>query len=490
MAEITLTTKDLSAVSTDVLVLGVDTIDDTPTIVGPTTFDTATLGDINLRALGASAKADSVVRIPAPRGFAARTLAFVGLGDAPYGREEQLRRAAGSATRQITGVDSLVVALPTTEESEVIAVAEGALFGSYTYTVYRSEQPGTTVPASRVEIATPLARQAVVKKALPKVKAVAQAVHRTRDLVNMPPNDLFPAAFADAAKSAVKGTGVKVQVLDDKALAAGGYGGILAVGQGSSRGPRLVKLSWTPAKAGKKVALVGKGITFDTGGISLKPAAGMEAMKSDMAGAAAVLSTVVAAAQLSLPVSVTAYLCLAENMPSGSASRPSDVITMRGGKTVEILNTDAEGRLVMADGLVSATEDNPDLIVDIATLTGAQMIALGNRVAAVMGTDAAVEEVLAAGTDSGEALWPMPLPAELRPSLDSHVADIANMGQRYGGMLVAGHFLKEFTGDRPWAHIDIAGPSFNEQSPHGYTSKGGTGFGVRTLLALLEDYSR
>lgn len=490
MADLTFTTKDLTKLVADVLVLGVESIDDTPTIVGPDTFNTSTLVGLDLRALGASAAADSIVRVPAPQGFTARTIALVGLGEPHNGREEQLRRAAGSATRAITGMESLAIALPATQESEVISLAEGALFGAYSYTSYRSEQSGTTVPVTRIDIATPLARQAAIKKATPRIVALAQALHSTRDLVNTPPNDLFPAAFADLAKTAVKGTSVKVTVLDEKALASGGYGGILGVGQGSTRGPRLVRLSYTPAKAKKKVALVGKGITFDTGGISIKPAAGMEAMKSDMAGAAAVLSTIVAAAKLSLPVTIHGYLCLAENMPSGSAVRPSDVITIRGGKTVEILNTDAEGRLVMADGLVAAGEENPDLIVDIATLTGAQMMALGNRVSAVMGTDHAVEEVLAAATESGEAFWPMPLPEELRPTLDSQVADIANMGQRYGGMLVAGHFLKEFTGGRPWAHLDIAGPSYNESSPYGYTPKGGTGCGVRTLLALLEDYSQ
>lgn len=323
-----------------------------------------------------------------------------------------------------------------------------------------------------------------------RVDALAHAVAGTRDLVNAAPNDLFPASFADIAKAAVKGTGVKIQILDEKALAAGGYGGILGVGQGSERGPRLVKLTYTPLRAKKKVALVGKGITFDTGGISIKPAAGMDAMKNDMAGAAAVLHTVVAAAKLGLNVNIYAYLCLAENMPSGNATRPSDVLTIRGGKTVEVLNTDAEGRLVMADGLVAATEENPDLIIDIATLTGAQVMALGNRVSAVMGTDGAVEDVLAASEAAGEQFWHMPLPEELRPTLDSQVADISNMGSREGGMLIAGHFLKEFTNDLPWAHLDVAGSAYNETAPYGYTPKGGTGHGVRTMLNVLESYAK
>ena len=212
----------------------------------------------------------------------------------------------------------------------------------------------------------------------------------------------------------------------------------------------------------------------------------MEAMKSDMAGAAAVLHTVVAAARLELPVAVTGWLCLAENMPSGTAQRPSDVITIRGGKTVEVLNTDAEGRLVMADGLVAAVEEKPDVVLDIATLTGAQLVALGHRVSAVMGTDDVRGEVVAAAEATGEQFWPMPLPADLRAGLKSKVADIANISDRFGGMLTAGIFLQEFVGTTPWAHLDIAGPAFNERSAHGYTPVGGTGVGVRTLLALLE----
>ena len=241
-------------------------------------------------------------------------------------------------------------------------------------------------------------------------------------------------------------------MLDDKALAAGGYGGLIGVGQGSVRGPRLVKVSYSPSRPKVKVALVGKGITFDSGGISIKPAAGMEAMKSDMAGAAAVLHTVVAAARLELPVAVTGWLCLAENMPSGTAQRPSDVLTIRGGKTVEVLNTDAEGRLVMADGLVAAVEEKPDVVIDIATLTGAQLVALGHRVSAVMGTDDVRGEVVAAAEASGEQFWPMPLPADLRAGLKSKVADLANIGDRFGGMLTAGIFLQEFVGS------DAVGP--------------------------------
>src|SRR5690606_29874930 len=230
-------------------------------------------------------------------------------------------------------------------------------------------------------------------------------VNGVRDLVNTPPNLLYPESFAERARTLAKGTKVDVTVLDDDALRAGGYGGLVGVGQGSTRGPRLVRLEWEPRKAKRHVALVGKGITFDSGGLSIKPAKSMETMKSDMAGAAAVLHTVLAAAALELPVAVTGWLCLAENMPSGTAQRPSDVITQRGGKTVEVLNTDAEGRLVLADGLVAATEEHPDALLDVATLTGAQIVALGYRVSAVMGTGGLPDLVVEAARASGELVW-------------------------------------------------------------------------------------
>ncbi|WP_250446177.1 leucyl aminopeptidase, partial [Actinotalea sp. C106] len=383
----------------------------------------------------------------------------------------------------LTGVGAVGMALPAEDAQQVAAVAEGALLGAYAYTRYRSSEGQ---PVSRIELVTPRAREAAAKKAVARAAVLAEAVHGTRDLVNAAPLDLFPGAFADHARTLAKGTKVKVTVLDEKALAAGGYGGLVGVGQGSARPPRLVKLTWAPARAKRSVALVGKGITFDSGGLSIKPAKGMEAMKSDMAGAAAVLHTVLAAAALELPVKVTAWLCLAENMPSGSAQRPSDVITQRGGTTVEVLNTDAEGRLVLADGLVAACEENPDAVIDVATLTGAQVVALGTRVGAVMGTEELRDAVVEAAGDAGEQFWAMPLPEELRASLDSKVADLANIGDRMGGMLVAGLFLREFVGETPWAHLDIAGPAFNDGAAHGYTPVGGTGVAVRTLLQLLE----
>ena len=437
-------------------------------------------------ALGVTGDADDVRRIPTGGAATAPVLAVVGVGTvAGDASPEQLRRAAGAAARQLTGVASLGLAFPADDADRLAGVVEGALLGAYVFDRYRTLKDAQR-PAGRVLVASPLARQKAGRKVADRAAVVARAVHAVRDLVNTAPADLYPAAFAEHARAAAKGTKVKVTVLDEKALAAGGYGGLVAVGMGSARPPRLVKVTWAPPRAKRRIALVGKGITFDSGGLSIKPAKSMETMKSDMAGAAAVLHTVLAAAALELPVAVTGWLCLAENMPSGSAQRPSDVITQRGGTTVEVLNTDAEGRLVLADGLVAASEDKPDAIVDVATLTGAQIVALGWRVSAVMGTGGMPDLVVEAARTSGEQVWPMPLPEELRASLKSAVADLANIGNRMGGMLTAGVFLKEFVGDVPWAHVDIAGPSFNEHEPWGYTPVGGTGVAVRTLLSLLE----
>jgi leucyl aminopeptidase len=265
------------------------------------------------------------------------------------------------------------------------------------------------------------------------------------------------------------------------------------------RGPRLVKLSYSPAGATKHLALVGKGITFDTGGLSLKPPTSMVGMKYDMTGAASVLAVVVAAARLQLNVRLTGWLCIAENMPSGSASRPNDVLRIRGGKTVENLNSDAEGRLVLADGLVAASEEEPDAIVDIATLTGAQRVALGNRYVGAMGDEEFVASVIATSKLVGETMWAMPFPSELRALLNSDVADIANVkpGNTAGGMLLGGIFLREFIGSTgegdekrriPWAHLDVAGPANNEGGGWGYTGSGPTGVAVRTLIALAESF--
>ncbi|MBO0610862.1 leucyl aminopeptidase [Myceligenerans salitolerans] len=495
MTDLSLSSKNPIAVRADALVVATAKTSDGVAIVADhLPAELVTEIEAIAPQLGITGARDEVRKVPAGPRLKADVLVLTGLGERAQDGTfdpEILRRAAGAATRELSGVASAALSLPATNDAELAAVVEGALLGAYRFDRYRSsDDDGAKEPVASVEVLTTLARGAKAKAAVERAAVVADAVHATRDLVNAAPNELYPATFADAAKAAAKDVkGLKVTVLDDKQLAAGGYGGLTAVGQGSSRGPRLVKMSYTPAKGARsaeKVALVGKGITFDTGGISLKPSASMETMKSDMAGAAAVLGTMVAVARLGLPVAVTAYLCLAENMPSGTAQRPSDVITIYGGKTVEVLNTDAEGRVVMADGLASAVEDGHDVIVDIATLTGAQMVALGPYTAGVMGTESVRDDLKAAADAAGELVWPMPLPDELRPNITSKVADVANSGPRWGGMLNAGLFLRTFVGDTPWAHLDIAGPSFNEKGAHGYTAPGGTGVGVRTLLTYLE----
>ncbi|MFD1719066.1 leucyl aminopeptidase [Georgenia deserti] len=486
MTDIELTAKDPAKLSADALVVAVAATEDGPRLL-PSALGGKALTRLAkaLPALGVRGTVDEVVRVPADEDVAADVVVLTGVGSltgqAPD--REGLRRGAGAATRSLSGVGSAVLALPADEVDDVAAVAEGALYGAYRFAEYRRTDPA---PLTRVQLASPLARRKDAKAALERAVVLATGVHGTRDLVNASPRHLYPATFADHARAAAKGTKVSVTVLDEKQLAAGEYGGITGVGQGSARPPRLVKLSYSPSRARRHYALVGKGITFDSGGLSLKPAKSMETMKDDMAGAATVLHTVLAAAALALPVKVTGWLALAENMPGASAQRPSDVLTMRGGKTVEVLNTDAEGRLVMADALVAAVEEGPDAVLDIATLTGAQVVALGARVGGVMGTEDIRGEVVGAAESAGEQFWPMPLPRELRSSLDSAVADIANVGGREGGMLTAGLFLQEFVADTPWAHLDVAGPAFNESEAYGYTPKGGTGMGLRTLVTLLE----
>ncbi|WP_016699590.1 leucyl aminopeptidase, partial [Actinoalloteichus spitiensis] len=367
------------------------------------------------------------------------------------------------------------------------AAAQGTLLGAYRFTRYRTE-PGDA-PVGRVEFVLPTAVEGDPQATLTAATAIASAVNTARDLVNTPPNDLFPESFAERASDLAKEAGVDIEVLDEKGLRKGGYGGILGVGGGSTRGPRLLRLRYAHPRAVKKVALVGKGITFDSGGISLKPPADMDQMTSDMSGAAAVVASVVLAARLRYPLEVIAHVPLAENLPSGTAYRPGDVLTMYGGKTVEVLNTDAEGRLVLADAITRAAEDDPDYLIETSTLTGAQVVALGKRTPGVMGEDEFRDRVAEIARATGEGGWAMPLPEELRGDLDSKLADLANVtGHRWGGMLAAGIFLREFVKDGlPWAHIDIAGPAFNDKGAWGYTPKGGTGLPVRTIAAVLAD---
>jgi leucyl aminopeptidase len=499
---LTVRTADARSATVDALIIGVTEDPDGPVPAhGAEDVDAALGGTLTatLTALGATGKQDELTKIASAGAVAAPLIVAVGLGPADQGGErgrlESLRRAAGSAVRSLTGgkVASIALSLPARDEAETEAVALGALLGRYRFTRYRSAATGSAANGSAANGngATPdLVVLSSVGAAAGRAPALADAMILVRDLVNTSPADLYPETFAAEAQRVAVAAGLEIEVLDHVTLAGGGYGGLTGVGKGSDHPPRLVRVAYNHPKASRTVVFAGKGITFDSGGLSLKPPKAMEAMKSDMGGAAAVLGALQAIASLTPVINVVGYLAMAENMPGGHAQRPSDVITIFGGKTVEVLNTDAEGRLVLADVLARSAQDAPDLLVDVATLTGAQLIALGPRISGVMGSD---DEVAAAVADAagraGEQAWAMPLPADLRKGLDSSVADIANVaGERFGGMLVAGLFLKEFVPDRVrWAHVDIAGPAFNEGEAYGYTSKGGTGAAVRMLVQIATD---
>jgi leucyl aminopeptidase len=476
----------------DALVIGVLKTPDGPRLL--TELPELLVLQESLASIGITGAQDEVRRLPAV-GCSARSIALVGVGSRLGANE--LRYASGAAARLLRGAASLAFVLPTETRDDLLAVLEGAAIGAYAYNEYRSGPPDATkLPATEIIVVSSLDASELVSRAA----VVATAMHDVRDLVNAPPSDLYPETFADAAVHLAEGAPVEVVVLGEAELLAGDFGGIIGVGKGSARPPRLVKVTYSPIEATTHLALVGKGITFDSGGISLKPGASMVGMKYDMTGAASILAVVLAVARLGLNIKITAWLCIAENLPSGNAIKPDDVLRVKGGKTVEVLNTDAEGRLVLADGLVAASEESPDYIIDVATLTGSQRVALGDRYSAAMGDTDFVQQVVGVARRVGETIWPMPLPGELRAILNSDVADIANTkpGHTAAGMLLAGVFLSEFVGSVgegdlrhtiPWAHLDIAGPANNNGAGYGFVGKGPTGVTVRALIALAEELS-
>lgn len=480
MTKISITAKTPEFKKDLAIVIGVKEVSKTLQLA-KTSIDSSSLQKHDLEHLGASASIESITRAAAPKGA---VFALIGLGhdkldDAKY------RALGGAAARSLRNLSELVFDLPSLSKSQVLALLEGAALGNYEY-----QGRKTSAKSAKLNKISVITSEKISAADLSRIQILSDAVNGTRDLVNTPPNELYPASMVKAVQKEIKGLGISATIWDEKALAKDGFGGILAVGLGSSRPPRLVKLEYRGKSAKKHVAIVGKGITFDSGGLSLKPAESMVGMKYDMTGAATAFQAIVAIAKLGLPIKATAWLCLAENLPSGTATRPNDVIKIRNGKTVEVLNTDAEGRLVLADGLSIAAEAKPDLIIDVATLTGAATIALGNRFAGLMGDDSAIKKVQTAAQKSGELVWHMPLPEELRPLLNSDVADLANVkiGNRAGGMLVGGHFLREFVPSSiDWAHLDIAGPADNSAAAYGYTPKGGTGAILRTLVQLAAD---
>jgi leucyl aminopeptidase len=451
-------------------------------------------GDVDwafLAAGGFEAKKGEVGSLRAADG---RTTFVVGLGPAKEIDANVLRHAAGALARAAKRHPSLSVdllgALPASanDAAGAQAIAEGMVLGGYVYSDFKSEP--TPALLERVVIVGGGGKR--TEAAIERGVVLAEAATWARDLVNEPGGSLTPTKLAQRAAAEGTRAGFEVTVWDDKEIRKQNLGGLLGVNRGSAQAARFVRLEYAPEKPRGTVALVGKGITFDSGGLSLKSSDAMVGMKGDMGGAAAVLGAFRAIATLGTKVRVLGFLPITDNMTGGDATRVGDVLTIRNGKTVEVLNTDAEGRLILADALSLASEAAPDAIVDLATLTGACMVGLGDRIAGLMGNHRGwLEQVEAAATAVGEPVWPLPMPAYLRKKLDSDVADLKNvMDSRYGGAMAAATFLKEFVAEGiPWAHIDIAGPA-DASEADGEIVKGGTGFGVRTLVELLTGFTK
>ena len=436
--------------------------------------------------LGETLAVPSLGRIPA------RSVVLVGLGKRAEAKVARIRKAAGGAAGKLSGFETVATTLGQvgrSPEGAAQAVVEGFLLGGYRFDRYKTEKKKSkkTGPKEVLLLGKP-ADSRGVRTAIVRAEVVGAAVTWARDLVNTPSRDATPEVMACHAKQLSKEVGLGVKVWSPAELAKGGFGGILGVGQGSANTPRLVELTYEGGRDTEApIVLIGKGITFDSGGLSIKDAKNMESMKMDKGGASAILATMRAIASLEPKVNVVAIVPFAENMPSGSAQRPGDVIKHRNGKTSEVLNTDAEGRLVLADALSLAVEKKPAAIVDTATLTGACMVALGKDVSGVFGNDKAlVREVLAAGEAEDEPSWELPLFRGYRKDIDSPVADIKNIGSPYGGAITAALFLKEFVDDTPWVHIDIAGPAWADPA-NALGPKGATGVPVRTLVRFVMD---
>jgi leucyl aminopeptidase len=436
----------------------------------------------------------ATLAVPTAGKLKAKAAILVGIGDAAELTVDALRRAAAAVARRSTKAASVATTLAQAGDSAGLdaaaaaqAVTEGFALGGYQYLDYK----GDAKPSKLRRVTLLGAGTGAVRDAIARGDAIGDAVVWARDLVNTPAKEKSPAQMAAAAQRHLRGTGVRVQVLDLAQIRAQRLGGVLGVGQGSQQTPRFLKMTYAPSGAtGPALALVGKGVVFDSGGLSLKPGSGMETMKTDMSGGAAVIAAMGTLSRLGVRKKVNAYVPLVENMPSGTAIRPGDVLKIRNGKTVEVLNTDAEGRLILADALSLACEDGAAAIVDLATLTGACMVALGDKIAGLMvNDDAWGDQVQAAADRAGEPVWPLPLPKEYRKLLESEVADLKNISSGgYGGALTAGLFLQEFvTPETPWAHLDIAGPA-RANGDDGYLVKGGTGFGVRTLVELVSNF--
>ncbi|MBX7112779.1 MAG: leucyl aminopeptidase [Myxococcaceae bacterium] len=446
---------------------------------------------------GFKGKAEQLFSFHSHGKIAAARVFLLGLGSRARYQPEVLRMAAGRAIKAANRLraKSITVALPVARDAEqtVRAVVEGLTLGAYRYdrwrTTNREEQAAPRVEKVALLLPDGQKKEAALVAAVELAQRIATATNWARDLVNEPAGTMTPTILANEAKKMATETGLALKVGDRKEIDKLKMGMFVGVTQGSLEEPRLIQLTYTPkdaeAAARRPVVLVGKAITFDSGGLSLKTAEGMVDMKTDMAGSAAVLGAMRVIAHLAPPFPVHAMMGACENMPSGNAYRPGDVLVSRLGKTVEITNTDAEGRLVLGDMLAYANELKPALLIDIATLTGACMIALGHYLVGAFGDDdQAVWAVLEAARQAGEEFWRLPIPDAQKDALRSDIADMKNSGERYGGAINGAVFLKEFVGDTPWVHLDIAGPS---QSPkeRGYYAKGATGVGVRTFVELI-----
>jgi leucyl aminopeptidase len=439
----------------------------------------------------ASGKKSSLVVAYSPERSSTRKIVVVGVGRSADVTAETLRRAASAAARRLSnGTKSCAFVLPDgcplSPEDTAFAIVEGAVLGSYKFTRYKTSDNASGI-GEYVVVGS--ARSAAISKAIEQAAIVCEGVYLTRDLANMPGNDLYPETLADHAKRAGKEAGFRVQVFDKRKIEQLGMGGLLAVNQGSVRPPVFIVMEWRGGGAKEPpVVLVGKGITFDTGGISIKPADRMGDMKMDMHGAATVIGTLYAVAKLKLPINVVGLVPSTENMPSGSAYRPGDVIRFMNGKTAEIDNTDAEGRLILADALTYAERYKPRAVVDIATLTGACVIALGHVTTGLMGTDRdLIARIEAAAARTSEYVCELPLHEEYLEQIKSDIADVKNTGGRPAGAITAALFLKHFIGDYPWAHLDIAGTGMAPKEG-AYTPKGGTGVGVRLFVDMLRNW--
>jgi leucyl aminopeptidase len=438
-------------------------------------------------------KRGETLAVPSGDGLNARAVLLYGAGDHDTFDAAALRRAGATVARKATRAATVATTMLDAVADEVDrgaaaqAFAEGVVLGAYEFLRYKSD-----AKPSRLQRALVIGRaSARVRTGLERGARIGAAVAWARDLVNEPAAAKSPADIADIARKVARASGLKAKVFEGEQLERERMGGVLGVGNGSQRPPRFVRLEYAPAGARATLALVGKGVVFDSGGLSLKTAGGMEAMKTDMSGAAAVIAAMSTLRDLGVKARVVGYVPLVENMPSGTAMRPGDVLTMRNGKTVEVLNTDAEGRLILADALALAAEEGADAVVDVATLTGAVVVALGDKIAGLMGSNEAwIEQVEGAAERADERVWHLPLPDDYRRNLDSDVADLRNVtASGGGGSLTAGLFLREFTGDAPWAHLDIAGAA-RASADDGEVAKGGTGFGVRTLVELAATFKK